>query len=278
MQNTPRSKHHLGPWLLETLFFIIVEVSQLVSGTPLPLGSRAVDPSSGTWVDPIAGVGPLILLVGERSTKQVLQNVRGLYDAFGLATAPLGLISLVTSLIRLCGVHQLRAFIGYELAARVVVGLEVTRVNCAGVHAELMNGYVVRKAAAEPQNKAIAAVLFEEELVDGRDGFAETLAQIKACEAFEREKARLRVPEDVVSVRWCLGIVTEMTTEKGVGEVVEMMADATGVDRKNQSNAMQQFQGAIRRLFPCRERTWKCRFSEAIPGPPHLSLHLRCCL
>jgi len=71
-----------------------------------------VDPSTDEWSSTLSGVGPLILLIGERSTKQVLRNIRGLSSAFSLAAAPLGLLSVATSLIRFCGIQYLRAFIG----------------------------------------------------------------------------------------------------------------------------------------------------------------------
>src|SRR5882762_3747104 len=229
MDNTHTSNYP-GARLLETIL-IILGISKLVGGIPLQLRTRAIDPAPGTWVEPIAGIGPLILLIGERSTKQVLQNVRGFHNAFCLAAAPLGLLSLVTNLIRLCGVQGLRAFIGYELEVRAVAGMEVTRVNCAGVHAELVNGYVVRKAAAEPQSKAIAAALLEGDLNDsGQKICKEALSQIRACEAFEREKARQGIPTHAAPVGWCLGISAETAMQDGAKEVVEVMLDAVDVD------------------------------------------------
>ena len=248
MDNT-RTSNYPGARLLETIF-IILGTSKLVGGIPLHLRTRAIDPAPGTWVEPIAGVGPLILLIGERSTKQVLQNVRGFHNAFCLAAAPLGLLSLVTNLIRLCGVQGLRAFIGYELEVRAVAGMEVTRVDCAGVHAELVNGYVVRKAAAEPQSKAIAAALLEGDLNDGQKICKEALSQIRACEAFEREKERQGIPTHVAPVGWCLGISAETAMQDGVKEAVEVMLDAVGIDSKNSPNTVRGFQRAFQELFP----------------------------
>jgi hypothetical protein len=249
MDNT-RTSIYLGARLLETLILIILGTSQLVGGVPLHLQTHAIDPALDTWAEPIAGIGPLILLIGERSTKQVLQNVRGFHNAFCLAAAPLGLLSLVTNLIRLCGVQGLRAFIGYELEVRAVAGMEVTRVNCAGVHAELVNGYVVRKAAAEPQSKAIAAALLEGDLNDGQKIRKETLSQIKACEAFEREKVRQGIPTHAAPVGWCLGISAETAMQDGAKEAVEVMLDAVDVDSKNSPNTVRRFQRAFQELFP----------------------------
>jgi hypothetical protein len=79
-----------------------------------PIGG-AVDSSYDAWATALSDIGPLILLVGERSTKQLLRDVRGFASAFSLATAPLGLVSVVTSLVRMRGSHRLRSFLGYEL-------------------------------------------------------------------------------------------------------------------------------------------------------------------
>ena len=251
MENAHISNHRPGVRLLEMLILIMVlGPSQLVGGIPLPLRTRAIDPAPDTWVEPISGVGPLILLIGERSTKQVLQNVRGLYNAFSLAAAPLGLLSLVTNLIRLCGIQALRAFIGYELEARVVAGLEVTRVNCAGVHAELVNGYVVRKAATEPQSQAIGAALLDGDLDDGWKIQNEALLQIRACEVFEREKERLGIPTHAAPVGWCLSISAETATKDGAKDAVEVMLDAINVNGKNLPNTVRRFQCAFQELFP----------------------------
>ncbi|OCK78584.1 hypothetical protein K432DRAFT_259571, partial [Lepidopterella palustris CBS 459.81] len=66
----------------------------------------------------LSGIAPLVVLIGEKNTKQVLRDVRGFHNVYSLAVAPLGLISVLTSLIRLRGSRHLRAFIGYELEAR----------------------------------------------------------------------------------------------------------------------------------------------------------------
>jgi hypothetical protein len=80
---------------------------------------------------------------------------------FSLAAAPLGLLSVVTSLMRFCGIQRLRAFIGCELEARTVAGVEFTRVNCGGVHAHLTDGYVVRSIAANPASQLVAVSILE---------------------------------------------------------------------------------------------------------------------
>jgi hypothetical protein len=176
-----------------------------------PIRNRAfdpftsTDPSSDAWADTLSGISPLILLVGERVTKQLLRSIRGATDAFSLAAAPLGLLSVVTSLIRCCGIEFLRAFIGCELEARAVAAIEMTRVNCGGVHAEIVDGYIVRSAAANPASQAIAVSLLQGSMRELKD---EALLQIRSCKAFNDEMAIKDVPDSVAALQWTLHIIS----------------------------------------------------------------------
>ncbi|KAN0102655.1 hypothetical protein V8E51_010968 [Hyaloscypha variabilis] len=186
-----------------------------------------IDPSSDEWSSTLSGIGPLILLVGERTTKQVLRNVRGFSTAFSLAAAPLGLLSVTTSLIRFCGTQKLRAFIGYELEARPVVGIEVTRVNCGGVSSHLAHGYVVRSIVANPASQLIGVSILE-----GKEkGLgSEALARIRASKKFEREKRRLGVPEGEANLNWCLHITSPDATEEVKDSVLQTLIKAVGLE------------------------------------------------
>ena len=55
----------------------------------------AVDSSADAWAAALFDVGPLILLVGERNTKQLLRDMRGVHSILSLAFAPPGLISVL---------------------------------------------------------------------------------------------------------------------------------------------------------------------------------------
>ncbi|CZR54657.1 uncharacterized protein PAC_04541 [Phialocephala subalpina] len=198
-----------------------------------PLSPRAIqsigsiDPSTDEWSSTLSGIGPLILLIGERTTQQVLRNVRSPSSAFSLAAAPLGLLTVVTSLIRFCGTQQLRAFIGYELEARTVSGIEVTRVNCGGVTAHLTHGYVVRSIVANPASRLIAVSILE-----GKErGLEEpALERIRASESFERQKRRLGIPEGEASVEWCMHILLTDASNEAVNILVQTLARAVGLD------------------------------------------------
>src|SRR4051812_18554894 len=62
-----------------------------------------IDANTDAWAEALSGISPLILLIGERKTKQLLRDVRGVPGIMALAVAPLGLLSILTSMVRLCG-------------------------------------------------------------------------------------------------------------------------------------------------------------------------------
>lgn len=215
--------------------FFLLPIQILAAPLELALQPRgiqsigSIDPSTDEWSSTLSGIGPLILLVGERSTKQVLRNVRGISNAFSLAAAPLGLLSVTTSLIRLCGTQILRAFIGYELEARTVVGIEVTRVNCGGVSAHLTHGYVVRSIVANPASRLVAvSILDGTEKEEGLEDQA--LARIRASERFEREKSRLGISKGEANVDWCLHITAPDLTEEVMDAIVQTLIKAVRLE------------------------------------------------
>src|SRR2546423_1681094 len=152
-----------------------------------------VDNSLDEWAAALSTIGPLLLLVGERSTKQLLRDVRGMASAFSLAAAPLGLVSVVVSLLRLRGSHSLRSFLGYELESRSVAALELSQVNSNGIHAELIDGYIIRSTAAISSSHAGTlgvSVLSG----DFEDVAPEMVNQLQACHSYEILKTLLRIP------------------------------------------------------------------------------------
>src|SRR6266566_5296203 len=57
-------------------------------------------------------LAPLLSLFGEEITKQYLCESLSWLDCFTFAMAPLGILTAVVSVIRVCGAPSLRAFIG----------------------------------------------------------------------------------------------------------------------------------------------------------------------
>ncbi|KAI9771205.1 MAG: hypothetical protein M1839_002864 [Geoglossum umbratile] len=204
-----------------------------IQGAPIAIHRRVsqtaglVNAGPDAWAEALSGVGPLILLVGERSTKQLLRNVRGVHNAFSLAAAPLGLLSVVTSVIRLCGIRRLRAFIGYELEARVAAAVEMTRVNCGGVHAEMVDGYIVRSTSSDPSGQAIAVSKLEGDF----DALAaEAVLQIQACDKFKNDKMLARVPDNIAPVYWCLQMTAATPSREIVDSFIETVVNANGIE------------------------------------------------
>ncbi|KAH8748186.1 hypothetical protein F5882DRAFT_370487 [Hyaloscypha sp. PMI_1271] len=186
----------------------------------------SIDPSTDEWSSTLSGIGPLILLVGERTTKQVLRNVRGVSSAFSLAAAPLGLLTVATSLIRFCGTQRLRAFIGYELEARTVAGIDVTRVNCGGVSAHLTDGYIVRSIVGSPSSQLVAVSILEG---TERGIEAQALVKIRERDRFNEKKKRLGIPGGEANVEWCLHINVVELTDEALCHVVYALTNAIGI-------------------------------------------------
>lgn len=215
----------------------------LALAAPLTLQPRTVesigfiDPSSDEWSSTLSGIGPLILLIGDRTTKQALRRLRGLSTSFSLAAAPLGLLAVLTSLIRMCGAQSLRAFIGYELEARTEVGIEATRVNCGGVSAHLTNGYVVRSVVADPSSRLLAVSLLE-----GTEKELAELAimRIRENNIFEKEKKASGIPDNVANAEWCLHITSSGATDDVLTAVIHTLAAAVGFH--SDTTLIRQFQ------------------------------------
>lgn len=192
----------------------------------LPIGG-SVDSSYDTWATALSDVGPLVLLVGERSTKQLLRDVRGIGGAFSLAAAPLGLVSIVTSLLRMSGSHRMRSFLGYEQESRSVAALEMSRVNCNGVHAELIDGHLVRTTAAMSALHAGAVGVSALQSTITPTADRDIVTQLQSCHAYEATKQRLRVPSTDAGLRWCAQILIDGFDEEALeAQLCELLANA----------------------------------------------------
>ncbi|KAH9477754.1 hypothetical protein JR316_0009982 [Psilocybe cubensis] len=244
------------------------------SAHPLPiLHRRGIDPSSDAWSETIAGIGPLILLVGEQSTKQLLCTVTGLANAFSLATAPLGLLSIVTSLIRLCGLEKLRAFIGHDLEARTVAAVEMTRVNCGGVYAELVDGYLKRNTNGNPAGVAIEISMLEGNFDTHNQ---EVVKQVMECDSYQARKRRKGIPDDCAQIHWCTQIVDPNTTADTVDKIVDMLTSIHGID--STCPKLQRFRTRLRQPYrkasrkPTRDMPFKPETLNIDFSPPHSTI------
>ena len=175
--------------------------------------------------DSLTSIAPLLILIGERIIKQLLRNITGLPSAFGLATAPMGLITVVSSLLRLCGLQSLRSFLGYVNEARIVAAIETTRVNSGGVHGEIVNDQVVRSTSADTTSRATAIFALQGNIGDSK---TKALEQIDRCNQFQKSREELRIPSDAANLRWCLQSRWERFGPQQCEEALDLIAEALG--------------------------------------------------
>ncbi|KAI1121465.1 hypothetical protein F5Y10DRAFT_101072 [Nemania abortiva] len=89
-------------------------------------------------------LAPLVALFGEQVTKQFLSESTTMLDNFIFAMAPLGIITAVVSVIRVCGGASLRAFIGRAQEGGGVVEAELCSSTSRDVCELYHNGAIVR--------------------------------------------------------------------------------------------------------------------------------------
>jgi hypothetical protein len=222
---------HSRPRLLAT-WLIALTHAFMTSALPVPrsnIGSLNAGPDG--WADVLSGVGPLILLIGERNTKQLLRDVHGLHNVFGLAIAPLGLLSVLTSMIRLCGSHALRGYLGYEHEARANAAIEMTKANCGGIHAELVDGFTVRRTSTQPPSQVLAVAMIDGTTVTI---ISESLEQIDACGRFQKNKEEKGCPSGLADVKWCFRLICPLSGSDAVGRVLDVIANALGMPSSSQ--------------------------------------------
>ncbi|KAM0510951.1 hypothetical protein ACHAPE_010382 [Trichoderma viride] len=86
-----------------SIFFLICSI------TIIAVNASGLDDFSNNLA---SDLGPLLSLLGDAATIQYLSESTRFIDYFIFAMAPIGIISTVTAVIRLCGNSTLRAFIG----------------------------------------------------------------------------------------------------------------------------------------------------------------------
>jgi hypothetical protein len=138
---------------------------------------------------------PLVALFGERLTKQFLaESTRGL-DNLIFALCPLGILTAVVSVIRICGNSSLRAFVGRANEAPGEAENELLSCVSEGT-AELFNDGGVSRVSGRP--RILEVVLWEEqgsyELGTLRDAL-KARAWYADDEGVQAEKELLHLPE-----------------------------------------------------------------------------------
>ncbi|KAL0930122.1 ankyrin repeat domain-containing protein 28 [Colletotrichum truncatum] len=90
------------------------------------LCSSAADDGLSDFTNDLAtDLGPLLALFGEFMTKQYLSESTTFLDYFIFAMCPIGIITTIVSVIRVCGSQSLRVFIGRSYEGNGVVEAEL---------------------------------------------------------------------------------------------------------------------------------------------------------
>ncbi|KAL4879592.1 hypothetical protein BJY04DRAFT_193206 [Aspergillus karnatakaensis] len=106
-----------------------------------------------------ADLAPLVALFGERLTKQFLSESTSLLDNFIFALSPLGILTAVVSVIRICGNSSLRAFVGRANEAPGEAENELLSCVSEGT-AELFNDGGISRVFGRP--RLLEIVVWEE--------------------------------------------------------------------------------------------------------------------
>ncbi|KAF8462867.1 hypothetical protein BDZ91DRAFT_733582 [Kalaharituber pfeilii] len=115
----------------------------------------AIDKSSDVWAALIANIAPLLILVGEKHVKAYFKVMSRNSHYLLYAAGPIGLITAVTTLIRLNGTKMLKRLIGRQFETRAEVLADVTSVTAGEVYLELKNGNLEQTTNPDPKDWAL---------------------------------------------------------------------------------------------------------------------------
>jgi hypothetical protein len=94
-----------------------------------PADQSYMDPaqqSTDIWASVIANVAPLMALVGDRNAKEFMRSISTWHQLLLLSCAPLGILAILVSSIRLSGPGFLRRLVGRDFERRSEALVEVT--------------------------------------------------------------------------------------------------------------------------------------------------------
>jgi len=126
----------------------IIKFAHAYPLTHLTKRNISIESAQDDWSSLIAGIAPLVLLVGERITKQHLRESSSRFDYYILAATPLGLVTSVVSLLRLVSLPIVIRLIGRTDELLQDACKEITPVNTGSVHSILEEGKVQRGVPA----------------------------------------------------------------------------------------------------------------------------------
>lgn len=121
----------------------------------LPDMSNPMTGTSEAWAQLVANIGPLLVLVGEKHVKAYFKTMHKPSHHLLFAASPIGVVTAVTTLIRLGGAPFLKRLIGRQFEPWAQVLLDVTSVSCGEVGLELIGESLEQSINPSPDNVAL---------------------------------------------------------------------------------------------------------------------------
>ncbi|KAL6898836.1 hypothetical protein GGI43DRAFT_427958 [Trichoderma evansii] len=118
-----------------SIFFLVCFITTIV------VNASGLDDFSNNLA---SDLGPLLSLLGDAATIQYLSENTRLIDYFIFAMAPIGIISTITAVIRICGSSALRAFIGRSQEGESIAEAELCTSTSADVCEKFDKGGITR--------------------------------------------------------------------------------------------------------------------------------------
>ncbi|KAK1833705.1 hypothetical protein QBC39DRAFT_380561 [Podospora conica] len=117
-------------------------ISEIRKRATTDQGSTSITSSNDLWAQVIANVAPLMVLVGEKNAKEYMRTASSWPQFWCMSTAPLGIISIMISAIRLSGPEFLRRIMGRESERRSEAMVELTPLSVRPATAVYASGGV----------------------------------------------------------------------------------------------------------------------------------------
>jgi len=121
---------HKHNWLLQlTELLLVFARPGACYPASTPPATSAIGQSSDVWASVVANIAPLMALVGERNAKEHMRTVSAWQQLLPMAAAPLGILAILTSAIRLSGPGFLARLVGRDSERRGAALVEVTSLS-----------------------------------------------------------------------------------------------------------------------------------------------------
>jgi len=144
----------LCPGSLFTFQMMVLLTLLLLLAQPTLAADSSIGASSDVWATLVANIAPLLILVGEKHVKAYFKVMCRPSHYLLYAAGPIGLITAITTLIRLHGSRTLKRLIGRQYESRGEVLADVTSVSSGMVRFELKSGVLEQTTTPNEDDEA----------------------------------------------------------------------------------------------------------------------------